>query len=134
MHKRTVAKRSQGYATSRETIQPKRETRSPRLGFRLVHVVVNHLHLREPLPNKALQSAQEVLRAVVQAGGLAARVIEVDPLHLILLLEFSSAEDADRIAKEVGGPWMRANVVPLLVGDTERSVGKVVASAQAGHP
>jgi hypothetical protein len=99
-----------------------------------VHVVVNHLHLREPLPDETLQSAQDVLQAVVQAGGLAARVIEVEPRHLILLLEFPSAEDAERISKEVGGPWMRANVVPLLAGDTERSVGKVVASAQVGPP
>jgi hypothetical protein len=99
-----------------------------------VHVVVNHLHLREPLPDETLRSAQDVLQAVVQAGGLAARVIEVEPQHLILLLEFPSAEEADRIAKELGGPWMRANVVPPLAGDTERSVGRVIASAQAGQP
>ena len=98
-----------------------------------MHVVVNHLHLREPVPDETVRNAQEVLEAVVQAGGLAARVIEVDPRHLILLLEFHSAEDADRIAKEVGGPWMRANMVPLLARDTERSVGKVVAATQAGQ-
>jgi hypothetical protein len=31
----------------------------------------------------------------------------------------------------VGGPWMRENIAPLLEGSTERSVGKVVAAAQA---
>jgi hypothetical protein len=31
----------------------------------------------------------------------------VDDTHLILLLGFRSAEDADRIAREIGGPWMR---------------------------
>jgi hypothetical protein len=51
--------------------------------------------------------------------------------HLILLLDFRSAEDADRIAREIGGPWMREHVVPLLARNTERSVGAVIASAQA---
>jgi hypothetical protein len=62
---------------------------------------------------------------------LAARVVEVDPTHLILLLEFTSAEDADRVSREIGGPWMRANIVPLLARETGRNVGEVVASARA---
>jgi len=58
-------------------------------------------------------------------------IVRVDDRHLILLLLFAEAEDANRIAREVGGPWMREHIVPLLAGDTERSVGEVVASAQA---
>jgi hypothetical protein len=96
-----------------------------------VHVVVNHLHLREPVTDETLTASREALQLVVDAGGLAARLLEVDPTHLILLLDFESAEDAARIARDVGGPWMRANIVPLLASDTERSVGQVVASAQA---
>jgi hypothetical protein len=42
---------------------------------------------------------------------------------------FATAEDADRIAREVGGPWMREHIRPLLARDTERSVGEVIASA-----
>ena len=68
---------------------------------------------------------------VVDAGALAARVVEVDERHLILILEFQTAEDADRIAREVGGPWMREHVRPLLAGDTDRSVGEVIAAAPA---
>jgi hypothetical protein len=49
-------------------------------------------------------------------------VAKVDDKHLILILELSTAEDADRIAREVGGPWMREHISPLLAGDTERSV------------
>jgi hypothetical protein len=48
-----------------------------------------------------------------------------------LILEFQTAEDADRVAREVGGPWMKSHIVPLLVADTERSVGEVIASAEA---
>jgi hypothetical protein len=55
----------------------------------------------------------------------------VDETHLVLILEFFTAEDAARIAREVGGPWMRENILPLLARDTERSVGEVIASAEA---
>jgi hypothetical protein len=96
-----------------------------------MHVVVNHLHFRDPVSDATVRSAQEALLQVVDAGGLAARVIKVEDTHLILLLEFSSPDDADRVAREVGGPWMRENIVPLLAGGTERNVGEVIASAQA---
>ena len=68
---------------------------------------------------------------VVDAGALAARVAKVDETHLILILEFSTAEDAGRVAREVGGPWMNEHIRPLLAGDTARSVGEVIASAEA---
>ena len=69
------------------------------------------------------------MQLVVDAGALAARVAKVDETHLILILEFPTAQDADRIAREIGGPWMRENIVPLLASETERSVGEVIASA-----
>ena len=97
----------------------------------LLHVVINHLRLREPVPDATVEAAQKGMQLVVDAGALAARVAKVDETHLILILEFSTAEDADRIAREVGGPWMRENIRPLLAGDTERSVAEVIASAEA---
>ena len=96
-----------------------------------MHVVVNHLHLRDPLPEATVQKAQEVVKDVVAAGGLAAQVARVDERHIVLILEFATPEDADRVAREIGGPWMRENIVPLLARDTERSVGEVVAAARA---
>ena len=96
-----------------------------------MHVVVNHLRLRDPVPDELVAGAAEVMQRVVAAGALAARIAKVDDRHLMLLLEFRTAEDADRIAREVGGPWMREHVRPLLAGDTERSVGEVIASAEA---
>ncbi len=95
-----------------------------------MHVVVNHLHFREPVSDATVRSAQAAVVQVVDAGGLAARVIKVEDTHWILLLEFSSPDDADRVAQEVGGPWMRENIVPLLARGTERSVGEVIAAAQ----
>jgi len=96
-----------------------------------MHVVVNHLRLRDPLPQPTADKLQDIVQRVVDAGGIAAHVAMVSEQHLILILTFASAEDADRIAREVGGPWMRENIVPLLEGGTERSVGKVIAAAQA---
>jgi hypothetical protein len=96
-----------------------------------LHVVINHLRLREPLPDATAEAARKGMQLVVDAGAVAARVAKVDDKHLILILEFSTAEDADRIAREVGGPWMRENIRPLLAGDTERSVGEMIASAES---
>jgi hypothetical protein len=94
-----------------------------------MHVVINHLYLRDALTAETVQSAREVVQPVVDAGAIAAQVAKVDERHLILLLTFATAEDADRIAREVGGPWMREHIRPLLARDTERSVGEVIASA-----
>jgi hypothetical protein len=94
-----------------------------------VHLVVNHLHLREPLTDATVDAAQQAVRDVVAAGALAARVAKVDDRHLVLVLEFAGAEDANRIARDVGGPWMREHIVPLLARETERSVAEVIASA-----
>ena len=95
-----------------------------------MHVVINHLRLREPVLEATVEALREGVQLAVDAGALAARVAKVDETHLILILEFSTAEDADRMAREVGGPWMRENISPLLAGGTERSVGEVIASAE----
>jgi hypothetical protein len=95
-----------------------------------VHVVVNHLRLRDPLADETVQAARDGIRLVVESGGSRGQVLKVDELHLILILEFPSAEEADRVAREVGGPWMREQIRPLLAGDTERHLGEVIASTE----
>jgi hypothetical protein len=96
-----------------------------------VHVVINHLHLRDPVTDATVRSLGEGVQGVVDAGGRVAHVAKVDDTHLVLILTFDSPQDADRISREVGGPWMREHIVPLLAGDTERSIGEIVASAEA---
>jgi hypothetical protein len=96
-----------------------------------VTIVVNHLHLREPVQEGTLETAREVVQHVVDAGALEARVVRVDDTHLIMVLEFAGPEDADRIARDVGGAWMREHILPLLEGGPERSVGEVIAAAKA---
>lgn len=95
-----------------------------------MHVVVDHLRFGDPVADTSVEAARDAVQLVVDAGALAARVAKVDATHLILILEFSTAEDVDRFAREVG-PWMRENILSLLAGDTERSVGEVIASVSA---
>jgi hypothetical protein len=92
-----------------------------------VNIVVNHLHFSEPVTEAVVVSFREGVAAVVAAGGRSARVARVDDTHVILLLEFDSVDDADRISREVGGPWMREHVVPLLSAPPERVVCEVLA-------
>ena len=94
-----------------------------------MHVVVNHLYLRDPITGAIVQAAQDGVQLMVDEGAISAHVVEVDETHLILVLMFATAPEADRIAREVGGPWMVKHMVPLLARDTERSVGDVIASA-----
>jgi hypothetical protein len=96
-----------------------------------MYLVINHLRLRDPLTDATAEAARDGMRLVVDAGALAARVAKVDEKHLVLILDFATAADADRIAREVGGPWMREHIRPLLAGDTERSLGEVIALAEA---
>jgi hypothetical protein len=93
-------------------------------------IVVNHLHFTDPVTDALAASMQQALEAVVAAGGRSARVAQVDDSHLILLLEFNSADDADRISRDVGGPWMRDHVVPLLSAPPERTICRVLAAAE----
>jgi len=64
---------------------------------------------------------------VVEAGGHDARLVKVDETHAILVLTFPDSETEERIKSEVGGPWMREHVVPLLAEPTVRASGEVVA-------
>jgi hypothetical protein len=94
-----------------------------------VAVVVNHLHLRDPLTDETVQALRDFAPLAVAAGATAAHVLRVDETHLVLILDFPSVADADRVAAEVGGPWMREHLAPLLARGPERSLGEVIASA-----
>ncbi len=96
-----------------------------------MHVVVNHLRFRDAVTDATVEAMRDGMQLVLDAGGISARVVKVDDRHLILLLDFASAADADRAAREAGGPWMREHITPLLSDGTERSLGEVIAKAPA---
>ena len=92
-----------------------------------MRMVVNHLTFAEPIPPSVIESARDAVQAVVEAGGLDARLVKVDETRAILVLTFPDIDTEERIKSEVGGPWMREHIVPLLAEPTERASGEVVA-------
>lgn len=95
----------------------------------VVTVVVNHLRFSDPLTDDTVRACRDIVPRIVAAGAAAAQVLRIDDTHVVLILDFASAADADRVAQEVGGPWMREHILPLLAQGPERSVGEVIASA-----
>ena len=94
-----------------------------------MRVVVNHLRFAEAIPETVIDGAREVSKQLVDAGGDSASLVKVDDTHAILILTFPDLETEARIKSEIGGPWMKDHVVPLLASPTERSSGEVVAGA-----
>ena len=84
-------------------------------------------HLSAPLTDKTVQACRDAVTLIRNAGASAAQIVRIDNTHLVLILEFSTPQDADRVASEVGGPWMREYILPLLARGPERSVGEVIA-------
>ena len=91
-----------------------------------MRIAVNHLTFEEPIPPGLIDSAKDAAGAVTDAGG-ELRLVKVDDTHAFLVLGFPDAETEERIKTEVGGPWMREHVIPLLASTPERTSGDVVA-------
>ena len=97
----------------------------------ILDTVADTGYLSDALPAETEQACRDIVPRIRDAGATAARGVRVDDTHLVLILEFASAQDADRVATDVGGPWMRERILPLLARGPERSVGEVIASATA---
>jgi hypothetical protein len=80
-------------------------------------------------PRRRSRRAATSCSASGDAGAAAARVVRVDDTHLVLILDLASVKDADRVATDVGGPWMRERILPVLARGPQRSIGEVSASA-----
>lgn len=66
---------------------------------------------------------------MTSVGGFSGlNIIEVANDHVVLMIMGDDANVLDRMATEVGTPWMRENVAPLLAGPPERHMGPIIAS------
>ena len=98
-------------------------------------VVVNVLRFEEPVDPALFERAEvelgTAMRAIEGFGGF--QVVHTGESEVVLLIHGDTGETLDRIATDVGSPWMVANVVPLLGAPPERHLGPVIASA-TGSP
>ena len=93
-----------------------------------MRIVVNHLTFEQPPPPAVIEAARAAGQEVVDAGGLAFHLVRVDETHVILVLFFPDLETEERVTREIGGPWMREHVLPLLAEPTRRSSGEAIVS------
>ena len=94
-------------------------------------VVVNVLRFKEPVDRALFERAEvelgDAMRSIEGFGGF--QVVHTGESEVILLIFGDAVETLDRIASDVGSPWLIANVVPLLAAPPERHIGPVIASA-----
>lgn len=94
--------------------------------------VVNHLHFREAPSSDLFARAQDEI--VPQArrieGFRGLHVMQVAPDHFVLIIIGDTPAVLDKVATEVGSPWMMTHVVPLLASPPERHVGQLVTTTE----
>jgi hypothetical protein len=64
-------------------------------------------------------------------GCRAFHVVQVGDDHAILVVLGDAPDVLNKVATEVGSPWMSASVVPLLATPPERHIGANVASSES---
>ncbi len=96
-------------------------------------VVVNHLHFKEPPNPELFSSAEKTLTPQMKEieGFRAFHVVQVGEDHAILIIVGDTPDVLNRVATEVGSPWMSEQIVPLLAKPPERHIGPVIASSES---
>jgi hypothetical protein len=94
-------------------------------------MVVNVLQFKERVDPVLFEGAEVELGIAMRAidGFEGFQVVHTGASEVVLLILGDTVETLDRIASEVGSPWMVANVAPLLAAPPERHIGPVIASA-----
>ena len=97
-----------------------------------MHSVVNTLTFREPIDPGLLPGAELLVPAMRAIDGFAGlQIVQTTDTEAVLVITADSPATLDRIATEVGSPWMVEHVVPLLAGPPDRKVGAVAVLAAA---
>ena len=95
--------------------------------------VVNHLIFRDPVDPAVFASFSALADDLRATDGFeAVHVVQISEREVLLLFVGRDAESLDRIATEVGSPWMMRTVVPRLAGAPDRLFGPVIASTSYG--
>ncbi len=96
-----------------------------------MHVVINHLRLRNPLTEATVEAAREGMRMVVDAGAVAARFVKVDETHLIPVPEVvghelrregekGNAHEHRNVGEEISTmhTWWLTHRIPMIRNET----------------
>ena len=95
-----------------------------------MHVVVNTLTFAAPPDPALFADAERQIGAALRStpGFRSLTVVATGETEVVLLIAGDDAEAVDRIATDVGSPWMREHVVPLLAAPPDRRVGPALAA------
>ncbi|MEO8897945.1 MAG: hypothetical protein ABI473_04490 [Candidatus Dormibacter sp.] len=95
-----------------------------------MHAVINSLRFKNSVdPALFTLAEQELAQGMRTVEGFKSfHVVQVAADHVVPVIVGDDAEVLDRLATEVGSPWMVANVVPLLAAPPDRRIGPVLAS------
>jgi hypothetical protein len=95
--------------------------------------VVNLLRFKAPVDPAVFADAERALVPQMRAieGFQDLYVVHTSDTEVVLVILGDTVEVLERVATEVGSPWMIANVVPLLAAPPERHIGPVIASSRA---
>ena len=95
-----------------------------------MHAVINNLRFTDSVDRDLFAGVEHDLahRMRAIAGFKSFHIVQVADDHVVLVVVGDDAAVLDRLATEVGSPWMSANVAPLLAVPPDRSVGPVIAS------
>ena len=94
--------------------------------------VVNHLHFKDAVDPQLFAAAERDLIAQMRAidGFQDLHVIQTSDRDVVLVVLADDVDTLNRLATEVGSPWMTANVLPLLASPPERHIGPTIASSR----
>ena len=107
-----------------------RERTSPSGGkIGSVAAVINLLRFQAPVDAELFERAARDLTPQMRAidGFQEFLVVQASETEAILVILGDDVDVLNRIATEVGSPWMVANVVPLLAAPPERHIGPIIA-------
>jgi hypothetical protein len=92
--------------------------------------VINVLTFADPVDPAAFAEVESELvprmRAIHGFEGL--HVVHTGEREVTLVILADDVATLDRLATEVGSPWMVEHIVPLLAGPPERRIGPTLAS------
>jgi hypothetical protein len=93
-------------------------------------MVVNLLKFKEPVDTRLFAAHEADLAAKMRAidGFRGFHVVHDSETTVVLIIHGDTPEVLNRVATEVGSPWMVEHIVPLLAGPPDRHIGPLIAT------